>query len=448
MPFGRRKSSGSSFLPHSVHIGFRAILEAMNQNQQPGTPDFTNHPQPARFGEEPTVRLPNAPYGSYSGADFPAPAGVPPLNAYSPPTTVVERPRHRAGGLIAAAAIAAVLGAGAGIGSYAFLQNDGTVSPISVSSGAAPQSPALNGTVSAAAAKIEPSLVTIAVQSGGSGGIGSGVVLDKDGHILTNNHVIAAAAQGGEITVTFHNGTTATAKIIGTAESNDLAVIKVDGVSDLNPVSFAKSGDLTVGQTVVAAGAPLGLAESVTSGIVSNTARPVRSGNNNDAVYLAVQTDAAINPGNSGGPLVDLNGAVVGINSSIASTSSGADGGQPGNIGIGFAIPSDVAARVANELITTGTSTNAALGVTLTGSDSELSTATGVPLQQVVGGGAAEKAGLRAGDVVTKINDFHTTTADGLIAATRFYAPGTSVTVTFIRDGGPAQTAEVTLGTA
>jgi putative serine protease PepD len=435
-------------LPHSVHIGFRATLGAMIQNQQPGTPDFTTHPQPARSGEEPTVRLPNGPYGGYTGADFPAPAGVPPLNAYSPPPTVVERPRHRAGGLIAAAAIAAVLGAGAGIGSYAFLQNDGSVSPISVSSGAAPQSPTLDGTVAAAAAKIEPSLVTIAVQSGGSGGIGSGVVLDKDGHILTNNHVIAAAAQGGEITVTFHNGTTATAKIIGTAESTDLAVIKVDGVSDLSPATFAKSGELTVGQTVVAAGAPLGLAESVTSGIVSNTARPVRSGNNNDAVYLAVQTDAAINPGNSGGPLVDLNGAIVGINSSIASTSSGADGGQPGNIGIGFAIPSDVASRVANELITTGKSSNAALGVTLTGSDSEVSTSVGVPLQEVINGGAAEQAGLQAGDVVTKINDFHTTTADGLIAATRFYAPGTSVTVTFIRDGGPAQTAEVTLGTA
>jgi putative serine protease PepD len=420
----------------------------MIQNQQPGTPDFTTHPQPARSGEEPTVMLPNGPYGGYTGADFPAPAGVPPLNAYSQPPTVVERPKRRAGGLIAAAAIAAVLGAGAGIGSYAFLQNDGSVSPISLSSGAAPQSPTLDGTVAAAAAKIEPSLVTIAVQSGGSGGIGSGVVLDKDGHILTNNHVIAAAAQGGEITVTFHNGTTATAKIIGTAESTDLAVIKVDGVSDLNPATFAKSGELTVGQTVVAAGAPLGLAESVTSGIVSNTARPVRSGNNNDAVYLAVQTDAAINPGNSGGPLVDLNGAVVGINSSIASTSSGADGGQPGNIGIGFAIPSDVSARVANELITTGKSTNAALGVRVTGSDAELSTATGVSLQEVMSGGAAEKAGLRAGDVVTKINDFHTTTPDGLIAATRFYAPGTTVSVTFIRDGGSPQTAEVALGTA
>jgi putative serine protease PepD len=392
--------------------------------------------------------LPNAPYGGYTGADFPAPAGVPPLTANPAPTTVLERPRRRAGALIAGAAIAAVLGAGAGIGSYAYLANDGSVSPINATSGAAPLSPTLDGTVSAAAAKIEPSLVTIAVQSGGSGGIGSGVVLDKDGHILTNEHVIAGAAQGATITVTFHNGSTATAKVVGTSESNDLAVIKVDGVNDLNPATFAKSSELTVGQTVVAAGAPLGLSESVTSGIVSNTARPVRSGDNNDAVYLAVQTDAAINPGNSGGPLVNLNGDVVGINSSIASTSSGADGGQPGNIGIGFAVPSDVAARVTSELITTGKSTNAALGVRVTGSDSEMSTAVGVPLQEVIGGGAAEKAGLQAGDVVTKINDFHTTTPDGLIAATRFYAPETTVTVTFIRDGGAAQTAEVTLGTA
>jgi putative serine protease PepD len=434
-------------LPHSLHIEFRAIVEAMIQNQQPGTPDFISHPQPASSGEEPTAVLPNGPYGGYTGADFPAPAGVPPLNAYPSPPTVVGRSRRRAGGLIAAAAIAAVLGAGAGIGSYTFLQNDGSASPISVTSGAAPQ-PTLDGTVAAAAAKIEPSLVTIAVQSGGSGGIGSGVILDKDGHILTNNHVVAGAGEQATISATFHNGTTATARIVGTSESTDLAVIKVDGVQDLNPATFAKSSELIVGQTVVAAGAPLGLAESVTSGIVSNTARPVRSGNNNDAVYLAVQTDAAINPGNSGGPLVDLNGAVVGINSSIASTSSGADGGQPGNIGIGFAVPSDVASRVASELIATGKSSNAALGVSLTGSDSELPTGVGVPLQEVISGGAAEQAGLRAGDVVTKINDFDTTTADGLIAATRFYAPGTTVTLTFVRDGGPAQTVEVTLGTA
>ena len=424
----------------------------MNANEQPEnhTPDF-RRPQAQGPNEEQTVILPSGQYGGYTASDFPAPSGVPPLTpnqAPNPaPTTVLQRPKRRTGALIAGAAIAAVLGAGAGVGSYAFLADGQTASPLNVTS-AAPPSPTLNGTVAAAAAKIEPSLVTIAVQSNGSGAIGSGMVLDKDGHILTNNHVVAGAGDQGTIAVTFHNGTTATAKVVGTSESNDLAVIKVDGVSDLSPVTFAKSSELQVGQTVVAAGAPLGLSESVTSGIVSNTARPVRSGDNNDAVYLAVQTDAAINPGNSGGPLVDLNGAVVGINSSIASTSSGADGGQPGNIGIGFAIPSDVAARVANDLITTGKSSNAQLGVQLSGSDSELPTSTGVALGQVVSGGPADKAGLRAGDTVTKINSFDTTTADGLIAATRFYAPGSTVKVTFVRDGGSPQTADVTLGTA
>jgi putative serine protease PepD len=426
----------------------------MTTNQQPGNypPDF-RQPQAQGPNEEQTVMLPSGQYGGYTAADFPAPPGVPPLTpnpglAPNPvPTTVLQRPKRRTGALIAGAAIAAVLGAGAGIGSYAFLADGQTTSPLSVTSAAAP-SPTLNGTVAAAAAKIEPSLVTIAVQSANGSAIGSGVVLDKDGHILTNNHVVAGAGEQGTMTVTFHSGATATAKVIGTSESNDLAVIKVDNVKDLNPATFAKSSDLQVGQTVVAAGAPLGLSESVTSGIVSNTARPVRSGENNDAVYLALQTDAAINPGNSGGPLVDLNGAVVGINSSIASTSSGADGGQPGNIGIGFAVPSDIAARVANDLITTGKSSNAQLGVSLSGSDSELPTSVGVPLSDVASGGPADKGGLRAGDVVTKINNYDTTTTDGLIAATRFYAPGTTVKVTFVRDSGAPQTADVTLGAA
>ena len=420
----------------------------MNPNEQPGnpTPDF-RQPQAQGPTEEQTVPLPSGPYGGYTAADFPAPPGVPPLTANPVPTTVLQRPKRRTGALIAGAAIAAVLGAGAGVGSYAYLADGQNASPLNVTS-AAPPSPAQNGTVAAAAAKIEPSLVTIAVRSSGGGGIGSGVVLDKDGHILTNNHVVAGAGDQGTIMVTFHSGATATAKVVGTSEPNDLAVIKVDGVKDLNPATFAKSSELQVGQTVVAAGAPLGLSESVTSGIVSNTARPVRSGENNDAVYLAVQTDAAINPGNSGGPLVDLNGAVVGINSSIASTSSGADGGQPGNIGIGFAVPSDIAGRVASDLITTGKASSAQLGVRLSGSDAELPTSVGVPLSEVVSGGPADKAGLRTGDVVTKINNFDTTTTDGLIAATRFYAPDTTVKVTFVRDGGSPQTADVTLGTA
>jgi putative serine protease PepD len=421
-------------------------------NEQPGSypPDFRNPQAPGN--EEPTIVQPTGQYGNYTAADFPAPAGVPPLAphppiASNPPVaTGFQRPKRRVGALVGGAALAAVLGAAAGIGSYAYLAES---NPPSVSvTGAAAPSPTLDGTVAAAAAKIEPSLVTIAVQSPAGAGIGSGMVLDKDGHILTNQHVVASATQQGTINVTFHNGTTATAKIIGTSELNDLAVIKVDGVNDLNPVTFADSTELKVGQTVVAAGAPLGLSESVTSGIVSNTARPVRSGTNNDAVYLAVQTDAAINPGNSGGPLVNLNGDVVGVNSAIAGTSSGPDGGASGNIGIGFAIPSEVATRVANDLITTGQTSNAQLGVRLSGSDAELPTSAGVALSEVVSGGPAEKAGLRPGDLVTKINEFHTTTTDGLIAATRFYAPETTVTVTYVRDGGAPQTVDVTLGTA
>ena len=382
---------------------------------------------------------------TYAAADFPAPAGVPLL----PTGPVLARPRRRLGAIFAAASLAAVIGAGTGIGSYAYLdQSSSAVSPITVTTASGPQSPAATGSIAAAADVIDDSVVTITVQSGRSGDIGSGMVLDKDGHILTNNHVVEAAAQSGTITVTFHNGTTAEATVTGRSETNDLAVIKVDDVSDLVPVTFAKSDSIAVGQGVLAAGAPLGLSESVTSGIVSNTARPVRSGSNDDAVYLAVQTDAAINPGNSGGPLIDLNGSVIGVNSSIAGTGSSSDGSQSGNIGIGFAIPADVAVRVAGELIDHGSSTNASLGVRVGGADAELSRGTGVTLGTVVDGGGAAQAGLRAGDVVTRINDFPTTTADGLIAATRFYAPGTPIKVTYSRDGAAPETVSVTLGSS
>ncbi len=434
--------------------------QPMSAADQPGlvTPPFGYGPyQPAGAGHGPHY-LPSGGMGGYpsasggsvgTAADFPAPAGVPRLSEFtstSNPTPTTAKPRRRFGAMLVAASLAAVIGAGAGVGSYAYLVQDGIASPISVTTVPAGKTAVLDGTVAAAAARIAPSVVTITVQSGRSGDIGTGVVLDESGHILTNHHVVEAAGQQGTITVTFDDGSTAEARIVGTSESNDLAVIKVDGVTDLTPATFAKSDSLEVGQAVVAAGAPLGLADSVTSGIVSNTARPVRSGTSNDAVYLAVQTDAAINPGNSGGPLVDLNGSVVGINSSIATTSSAGSGSQSGNIGIGFAIPADVAVRVSGDLIARGASANASLGVSVGGSDSELSTATGVPLQSVTTSGAAAKAGLQAGDVVTKVNDFHTTNADGLIAATRFYAPGTAVSLTYSRDGGTPQTVKVTLG--
>jgi len=432
----------------------------MTSDDQSGlrTPPFGEHthsyPGPG-YGTQGTSYGPadyshTQPVSGYSGSDFPAPAGVPPL---APQPAVATKPRRRRlGALVAAVSLSALVGAGAGIGSYAYLDEGSAAgtSPITVSTASASQAPTLDGTVAAAAAKIKPSVVTITVQSGQSGAVGSGVVLDTAGHILTNDHVVADAAgssgQQGSITVTLDDGTTADATVVGTSETNDLAVIKVDGVDNLTPAVFAKSSSLVVGQAVVASGAPLGLEESVTSGIVSNEARPVRSGDNDDAVYLAVQTDAAINPGNSGGPLVDLNGAVVGINSSIASTGSSSSTSQSGNIGIGFAIPADVATRVAGELIQDGTSVNAALGVTVGGADSAVSTGTGVALQSVASGGAAAKAGLQAGDMVTRLNDFSTTTSDGLIAATRFYAPGTKVEVSYTRNGGAVQTVQVTLG--
>jgi putative serine protease PepD len=430
------------------------------------------------------------PIGGYRAQDFPAPAGVPPLGGQSvqpggndPDATIVQpvspsvtaatatRPRRRGGAVVAAAALSAMIGAGAGIGSYAYLADGSTgsvASPISVATRPAANTPALDGTISAAAERIDPSVVTISVQAGNGGGIGTGVVLDKSGHILTNDHVVSQAAQsqqgqdgqeqgqggqeqqgqtGTSISVTFDDGTTEQATVVGTSDTNDLAVIKVAADDKLVPATFAKSESLQVGQAVVAVGAPLGLSDTVTSGIVSNTARPVRSGTTNDAVYLAVQTDAAINPGNSGGPLVDLNGDVVGINSSIASTGSDGSGGSGGNIGIGFAIPADVAVRVAGQLVETGKYANAALGVSVGGQDSQSVSTDGVVLQSVTADGAAAKAGLQEGDQVTKINDFSTTTADGLIAATRFYAPGTTVDVTYTRDG-QSQTVKVTLGSA
>ena len=373
--------------------------------------------------------------------------------------TTLQRPqRSRAAVFLASTAIAAVVGAGAGVGGYAWLGAQGSTgaSP-AISAVPVAQPTTLDGSITAAAEKISPSVVTITVRSGQSGSIGSGVVLDSQGHILTNDHVVSEAASnqgmsrstgGTSITVTFEDGSTAPATIVGTSANNDLAVIKVTGVKadQLKPASFAKTGSVLVGQSVVAVGAPLGLSETVTSGIVSATARPVRSGTTGNAVYQAVQTDAAINPGNSGGPLVNLNGQVIGINASGATLSSGSS--ESGSIGLGFAIPADVAVRVANELIADGTASDAFLGIKLQSGDSSADTTSeGVLLAEVTADGPAAKAGLRTGDLVTSVDGVNTTSADGLIAAIRFHAPGATVTIRYLRDGVAGEL-PVTLGSA
>jgi putative serine protease PepD len=312
---------------------------------------------------------------------------------------------------------------------------------------------AADGTVESAAAKIAPSVVTLLVTgtdaaTGQQGAAtGSGVVMNTDGFIVTNNHVVAGGANGGTVQVTFSNGTSKSAKIVGRDPSNDLAVVRVEGATDLKAATFAASKSLRIGQAVLAAGAPLGLSNTITEGIISAVNRPVRTGDGNgqDAVIDAVQTDAAINPGNSGGPLVDLAGRVVGINSAIATVSGGGDvpgqqRSQSGNIGVGFAIPSDDVVRIAQQLISKGTATHATLGVTVR----DAGAGAGAAVAQVAAGSGADKAGLKSGDVITLVGDRRVTDLDSLVAAVRDHQPNDKVTITYQR-GGKEQKVDVTL---
>jgi putative serine protease PepD len=369
-------------------------------------------------------------------------------------TTAPERarPRRMRNSLVATAIVAALVGGGTGAATVALTDGSSgkrVASGVTVTTVTAQNSTAVtNGTVSSAAAKITPSVVTIQVTGSNEAGTGSGVILRSDGYILTNDHVVSVAANGGSITVQTSDGRSASATIVGRDTTDDLAVIKVSGLTDLTPATFAKSSSVVVGQTVVAVGAPLGLSDTVTSGIVSAKARTVRSGDTDQAVFAAIQTDAAINPGNSGGALVDLNGNVIGINAAIATTSSGGvtvpgQTTQSGSIGIGFAIPSDEASRVAAELIATGKASHAVLGVTVK-PDSDSQTTAGAVIASVSAGSGAAKAGLQAGDVVTSVDGTRMEQGDDLIATIRAHAPTDSVSITYTR-AGASHTVKVTL---
>jgi putative serine protease PepD len=413
-----------------------------------------------------STAYPPAPSSPWSGADTPGPSFSAPLHSqtepYGPPPSGLpyapagnaSKPKRMRSAIIGTAVAAALIGGLAGAGTVALEDRSSstTASAVLSSTGStATTSAVTNGTVSAAAAKITPSVVTIQVVGSSESGTGSGVIVRSDGYILTNNHVVSVAGTGGSITVQTSDGRSAKATIVGTDSTDDLAVIKVTGLANLSAATFAKSSALTVGQSVVAIGAPLGLSDTVTSGIVSATARTVRSGDDNAAVFAAVQTDAAINPGNSGGALVDLNGNVIGINAAIASTGQsgvtvpGQQTTQSGNIGIGFAIPSDEASRIATELITTGKATHAVLGVEVAAATS--ATSTGAVLRSVTAGGAAAAAGLQAGDVVTKVDTARIADGDDLIAAIRAHAVKDSVTITYTRSGA-VHTTKVTLTSA
>lgn len=385
-------------------------------------------------------------YGQQAYGGYGAPA------APGGPTWWTPKRKVAAGGL----ALALILGGGlAGGAVAALIGTNGTTyaSPTAVK----PASSKSTTGVAAIAQAVQPSTVSITVTTPQGQDEGTGVIIRSDGMIMTNNHVVADAAGGGQISVKFNDGRKSAADVVGTDPATDLAVIKAAGVSGLRPVTFGNSDQLQVGDQVVAIGSPLGLDGSVTSGIVSALHRTLTEGGNDQqqqppglppgfggqgggglgggqqgggggtSIADAIQTDAAINPGNSGGPLVNAQGQVIGINTAIATS-----GGGNGNIGVGFAIPIDTAKQVSDQLIKTGKATHAYLGVTLTDASGGQQ---GALVATVQGGTPAAASGLKEGDIITQVDGRTIDGADSLSAAIRGHSPGDKIALTYVRNG-------------
>lgn len=406
------------------------------------------------------------------GPPPPPPAFPPPGATAAYPTQPAPQatpPRRGSRGFAAAVVAAAlVVGGAAGVGGAAAWSafddepGSGTASTGNRTTSQvvdSPKTPAADGSVESVASSVLPSVVKINVSGAQGAGSGSGIILSSDGQILTNNHVASLAGEDGQISVSFNDGTNAPATVVGTDPLTDVAVIQAEGVDGLTPATIGSSDALAVGEGVVAIGSPFGLDATVTSGIVSALNRPVDvgdDGNGNVTAYPAIQTDAAINPGNSGGALVDMNGHVVGINSSIQTTSSSSQFGgsqEGGSIGLGFAIPIDDAMPIVDQIIAGETPTHARLGITVQpvgGSaqgvpgQEQQAAAEGAQVVQIGNGSAAGDAGLQEGDVITKVDDQLVSGSDDLIATIRSYRPGDTVTITYQRDG-EEQTADLEL---
>lgn len=430
-----------------------------------------------------------APSGATSptGQAFgPAATDAHPTLAMPSSTSTAPRKKGSAPRIAALLVAAALVGGGAGLGgTYAGLNLWGGSSS-SVASG--PQAITVNNpdsvnNTSAVAAKVVPSVVTISATAGQSGGTGSGVILSQDGYVLTNTHVVTLDGQSGsaKISVTTSDGKVYAATVVGTDPTYDLAVIKLDNASGLTPIEWADSSKLNVGDNAIAIGAPLDLPNTVTTGIVSALNRSIQVASSaapsdgsdqqqdqgqggespfrfdfgqgeqqqstNQTIKIAViQTDAAINPGNSGGALVDNQGKLIGINVAIASAGGSSSGGQSGNIGVGFSIPSDIAKRVSQEIIDNGSASHGLLGASVQDAASiQGATTTGAYIADVSSGGAAQAAGLQKGDVITKFNGIPITNSIDLTAQVRALAAGSKAEVTYNR-GNQEKTAEVTLG--
>ena len=410
-------------------------------------------PTPAPANPVPFAQQAPAPGGAY-----PAPAGVPyggyaapaSRDAFASPTVIVTK--KGPGWVALLGAMLLTIGLTLGAVFYARPALLRASAPTNLNGGTVATVPASNSSGTDwtdVAAAVSPAVVTIQTQGASSGGTGSGVIYDAQGDIVTNYHVIASVLGGGQIQVTLADGRLYSAKVVGHDKTTDLAVIRLDNPpSNLTVARFASSANLEVGAPVMAIGAPLGLSNTVTTGIVSALNRPVEVSMDEDSssqdtqassdlvVTNAIQIDASINPGNSGGPLFDATGAVIGINSSIKSLSSSSDG-QAGSIGLGFAIPSDLVVSIADQLIASGSASHGLLGVTVRSATTTIGADTyvGAEVQDVSAGSGASAAGIRAGDVIVKVEGQEVSSAKQLIGYVRRYKAGDTITMTIVRNG-------------
>jgi putative serine protease PepD len=453
----RHETPGPLTGPEPSHQPADASFESSSPERGPSEPTTAAQPtvphQPVSPWQQHPYAQPQPGYSPHPGYGSPAGAQYPQYGqqyagatygghteqqpAWAAPVAADARqPGAGRGRKILAAGAAAVLIAlaGGGVGAATVLAMDddnGGTTPVQTGNSSVSRVVDRSSLASIAAAA-QDSVVSITTGNGE----GSGVILKADGYVLTNNHVVATA-QGATVSVIFSDGKKATATIVGTDPRTDLAVIKADGVSGLKPASFGKSADMQVGDTVLALGSPLGLEGSVTSGIISAKDRTIRSGGEDQNPFGGqqqqatttmsglLQTDAPINPGNSGGALVNTNAQVIGINTAIATSGQGA-----GNIGLGFAIPSDRAIQVANDLMAGRKVSHPQLGVNVAAAENG-----GALVTNVQPDSAAARAGLQQGDVITTANGRPINDSDDLVAIVQAGKVGDQVTIQFTRDG-------------